>query len=188
MVLFHLSDYSTPCHPWSTYRWIPYYSSFHLDQVQYQYNSALALGKVGCQVGWVALLVAWLEVLVLTVDMAGVVKSIQETWDFGLQAMLEGSLGVSGPHKLHISCVTLSNLALDSSVWQGCFSNWIPLPTLYEPFLFGFHSHPPFYSHNSLLCFNTWGIIFLDNITTTPGLDWLDNILQLICNITIFQR
>ena len=81
-------------------------SIYHSDQIQYRHNSTLATGKVGCLVGRVALLVACLEGLVLSVVMAGVAKYIRETSFFGLQAMLEGSLDVSGPFTFQISCGT----------------------------------------------------------------------------------
>ena len=77
MVLFNLSGSSRPCWPWITHRFITSSSSFYSDQIRYCRNSTLAIGKVGCQVGWVALIVAWLEVLVLTVNMARVVKYIR---------------------------------------------------------------------------------------------------------------
>ena len=42
------------------------------------------MGKVGCLVGWAALLVGFLVVSVLAVDIAGVVNKIQVTSGFGL--------------------------------------------------------------------------------------------------------
>ena len=40
----------------------------------------------------------------MMIDMAGVEKLIQETSDCVFQAMIERSLGVSGPCELHIAC------------------------------------------------------------------------------------
>ena len=52
------------------------------------------------------LIVDYPEALVLMVDMDGVMKYIWETSYFLLQGMLERYIGVSGPWKLQISCVT----------------------------------------------------------------------------------
>ena len=64
------------------------------------------MDEVGFLVGWVVILVSLLEGLVLWVDIAGETKKIRETYGFGLQAMIEGSLGVSGPCILQIPCGT----------------------------------------------------------------------------------
>ena len=42
----------------------------------------------------------------MLVDIDGVAENIRETQGFGLQEMLEGYLGVSGPCKYHLSCET----------------------------------------------------------------------------------
>ena len=42
----------------------------------------------------------------MIVDVAGVVKNILVNPGFGLEMILVGSLGVSGPCTLHISCGT----------------------------------------------------------------------------------
>ena len=76
MVLYRQSGSSTACHPWRTFRCIPSCSSYHSDQIQYHRNSALAMDKVVCLVGWVALLVAWLEGLVMLVNIYGMEKKI----------------------------------------------------------------------------------------------------------------
>ena len=47
----------------------------------------------------------------MKVDLAGAVKKKSVTSSFGLKVMIGGSLCVSGPCKLHISCGTRSNLA-----------------------------------------------------------------------------
>ena len=76
-----------------------------------------------------------------------------------MQAMLEGSLGVSGPCKCQLSCLTWSKLAYDHSVKLVCCSIFIPLLTLYEFLDFVLHAHPPFYSPTLLLPVNnSWSI------------------------------
>ena len=66
--------------------------------------------KVRCQVLQVVLIVSCLDGLVITVDLDGMVKKIQETSAFRLQEMLEWCLGVSGPCIVHLSCVTPSKI------------------------------------------------------------------------------
>ena len=68
------------------------------------------MGKVGCLVNLASLLVGCLGNSVLKVDIYGVVKKKMETSGFGLKEMLGGSLRVSGPFILQISCGTRSNL------------------------------------------------------------------------------
>ena len=77
-----------------------------MDQIRSRRNSTLVMGEVGCQLGQVALLVALLEGSVITVDMSRVVKNIQYTSAYGLQAIIEGSLGVSFPCTFQIYCGT----------------------------------------------------------------------------------
>ena len=63
---------------------------------------------------------------------------MQETEWFGLQAMFEGSIGVSVPFTLYLSCGIWSKLAYDNSVKLVCCSRWIPLLTLYENYILVF--------------------------------------------------
>ena len=79
MVLSQQSGSSTPYHPWRTYRFISYFSSYHLDQIQYCRNSTLTMDKVGFPAGCMSLLLSFLEVLLLSVDMAEVEKKTQDT-------------------------------------------------------------------------------------------------------------
>ena len=62
--------------------------------------------EVRFQVGQVALIVACLEGLVLTVYIYGVEKQIWGTSGFVLQAMIEESPDGSGPCTLQLSCGT----------------------------------------------------------------------------------
>ena len=68
----------------------------------------------GCLVGIAALLVSLLGVSVLKVDLDGVAKK-KRIWVvtscFGFQVMLGGSLCVSGPFKLQISCGIISKIS-----------------------------------------------------------------------------
>ena len=64
------------------------------------------MGKVGCLEFWAELIVGYLRGSVTRVDMAGVVKNNRVTSGFGLQVILVGSLGVSVPCTLYLSCVT----------------------------------------------------------------------------------
>ena len=67
--------------------------------------------KVGCLVNIAAILVSFLGGSVPKVDIAGVVKKKRATSGFGLKVMLRGSIFVSVPCILYISCVTRSNIA-----------------------------------------------------------------------------
>ena len=145
------------------------------------------MGEVRYQLVWVLLLVAWLMFLVLTVDMTGAVKNIWDHWAFGLQAMINFLLCVSGPCTFQISCGKWYKITQDHSVWHGCCSSCITLLTLYTTFLFGFHAHPPFYSHDWWIHGNNWRMILLDVVITTLGLDWLYYILQLLLKTTPVQ-
>ena len=62
------------------------------------------VGKVGCLVYMVALILGCLGSSVLTVDLAGVVKKKSVTSGFGLKLILGGSLFVSGHCILQLSC------------------------------------------------------------------------------------
>ena len=74
MVLFHESGSSISFHLRITYRYIPYFTSFRSDQIKSHQNSTLVMGKVGCLVIMVALLVGCLGGSVLKVDLNGTVK------------------------------------------------------------------------------------------------------------------
>ena len=77
-------------------------------------------------------------------------------------------------------------------------SIWIPLLTLND-ICFGLHAHPPFYSHTLLIPGNLSRMIFFGVVITTAGIDCLDSldglgvlddlddVLQLMCNITSVQ-
>ena len=69
------------------------------------------MGKVGCLVYMVELLVGYLGASVLKIYLTGVVKKKRTTSGFGLEVMLGGSLCDSGPCTLQISCGTISNIA-----------------------------------------------------------------------------
>ena len=69
------------------------------------------MGKIRCLVCREALIVAFLGYSVLVVDTSRVLNNIQVTSRFGLQVIPLGSLGVSGPCILKLSCVTWSKLA-----------------------------------------------------------------------------
>ena len=60
------------------------------------HNYTLMLGKVGCLVYLVAILVGFLRGSVLKDYLAGVVKEKRASSGFGLKVMLGGSLFVSG--------------------------------------------------------------------------------------------
>ena len=71
--------------------------------MQFRNDSTLVTGKVGCLVSRVTLLVCFMVGSFLTVDMAGLVNNIRVTSGFGLQVILVGSLGVSGPCTFQLS-------------------------------------------------------------------------------------
>ena len=108
-----------------------------------------------------ALLVAWLEGLVLMVDMYGVEKYVQETSDILLRTILQWYIGASVTSILKLSSGTWSKIAYYHSVWICCWSILITLLTLNETFLFGFNAYTTFYSRTWLLHGNTWGILLL---------------------------
>ena len=93
---FKNSGSSISYHPWITYRCIPSCTRFCSDQIKYHQNSTLVLGKVGCLVNLVALLVGFIGGSVMKVDISGAVKNKSMTSGFGLKVMLGGSLFVSG--------------------------------------------------------------------------------------------
>ena len=64
------------------------------------------MGKVGCLVGQDSLLVGCLGGSVITFDMSGLMKNIRVTSGFCIQVILVGSLCVSVPFTLKISCRT----------------------------------------------------------------------------------
>ena len=67
--------------------------------------------KVGCIVYMEALLVGCLGGSVLKVDLAVMMKTKRVTSVFGLKVMLGGSLCVSGPSTLQISCGNIYRIA-----------------------------------------------------------------------------
>ena len=69
------------------------------------------LGKVGCIVYMAALLLGCLVGSVLKVDLSGVVNKKRATSGFGLKLMRVGSLVVSGPWALQLSCWTIYKVA-----------------------------------------------------------------------------
>ena len=84
---------------------------FCSDQIKYHQNSTFVMRKIGCFVNLEALLVVLLGGSFLKVDLAGLVKKKSVTSGFGSQVILGGSIYVSGPFTLHISCGTIYNLA-----------------------------------------------------------------------------
>ena len=54
------------------------YSSYHLYQIQSLHNSTLAMDNVVCRVGWLAIIVHFLEGSVLSIDIYGVTKKMRE--------------------------------------------------------------------------------------------------------------
>ena len=78
--------------------------------------------------------------------------------------------------------------AIWRSLWMPRFFSWsIYLLSPCITFLIGFHSHPSFHSHAWLLRGNTWGVVFINFVITTPSLDSLYDALQLIWNILTIQ-
>ena len=69
------------------------------------------VGKFGCLVYLTALLASFLGGSVMKIDLYGAMKKKRVTSVFGLQVMLRGSVFVSGPCPLKLSCVTISNPA-----------------------------------------------------------------------------
>ena len=78
--------------------------------------------KFDCLVNMAALLVGFLGGSVMKVDLAGVVKKKRATSGFGLKVMLGGSLCVSGPCMMQISCRAIYNLAWYHSSCHCCLS------------------------------------------------------------------
>ena len=74
-------------------------------------NSTLVRGKVGCIVGQAALLGGQLGGSVLLVDMDGATDKIWMTLGFGLQGIIIGFLGFSGPYTFKLSYVIVYNLS-----------------------------------------------------------------------------
>ena len=66
--------------------------------------------KVGCLLNLEDLIVGFLGVSVLKVDISRLVKKERANSGFGLQVMLGGSLFVSGPCTLQLSCVNISKI------------------------------------------------------------------------------
>ena len=69
------------------------------------------MGKVGCIVSLMELIVGYLGGSVLKVDIYGSVKKKSVTSCFGFKVMLGGSICVSSPCTFQLSCRTRSNLA-----------------------------------------------------------------------------
>ena len=69
------------------------------------------VGKVGCIIFLVALLVGCLGGLGIKVDLDGIAKKKWVTSGFGFKVILGGSLCVSGPCIFHLSCLTISKVA-----------------------------------------------------------------------------
>ena len=69
------------------------------------------VGKVGFFVYLEALLVGCLGVSFLKVDLVGAVKKKRATSGFVLKVIIGGSLHVSGPCKLQLSCGDIYKLA-----------------------------------------------------------------------------
>ena len=67
--------------------------------------------KVGCIVYMAELILVCLVGSVLKVDLSGVVNKKRATSDFGLKLMLVGSLCVSGPWTLQLSCWNIYKVA-----------------------------------------------------------------------------
>ena len=79
--------------------------------VKSHHNYRFVMGKVGCLVYIVALLVGFLGGSVLKVDLSGSVKKKRATSGFGLKLILRRSLCVSGPCTLQLSCGIISGIA-----------------------------------------------------------------------------
>ena len=69
------------------------------------------MGRVGCLLNMVALLVGCLQGSVLKADLSRAVKKKRATSAFLFQVMLRGFLYVSGTCKLQLSCVNISKIA-----------------------------------------------------------------------------
>ena len=74
MVIFHQSISFRSCHLWINYRFIPYCTIFHLDQILSHHNYTLVMGKVGYLVGLEELIVDCLGGSFIKVDLSGVEK------------------------------------------------------------------------------------------------------------------
>ena len=73
------------------------------------------MGNVGCLVGLAELILGCIVLSVLKVDLSGVVNKSRVTSCFGLQVVLGGSLCVSVPCTLHLSCGTCYKLSDEPS-------------------------------------------------------------------------
>ena len=78
-------------------------------------NYTLMVVKVGCIVYLAALIVGCLGGSVLKVDISGEVKKIRAASGVGLQVMFQGSICVSGPCTLQLSCGNIYELLICSS-------------------------------------------------------------------------
>ena len=58
----------------------------------------------------------------MKVDISGVVKKNRATSGFGFKVMLRGSICLSGPFPLQLSCGTVSNITYSHSSCQCCCS------------------------------------------------------------------
>ena len=69
------------------------------------------MGKVGCLINNAALILGFLGGSVMKFDISRVVKKKRATSGFGLQAIIGGSLCVSGTCTLQIYCGTICKIA-----------------------------------------------------------------------------
>ena len=75
------------------------------------HSYTLMVGKIGCILYLGALILGFLGGSVLKVDLSGLAKKRRANSGFLLKVMIGGSLCVSGPCTLKISCGNISRLA-----------------------------------------------------------------------------
>ena len=133
MVIFHESGSSISYHQWITYRGITSCTSLRSDQIKSCQNYTLVVVKVGCLVNLEALLVFFLVGSVPKVGLARELNKKRATSGFGFQAMLGGSICVSGPCTLHIYCETRYKIAYYQYAYLVTITTlwWASLDVLY---------------------------------------------------------